>query len=458
MLQTEATVLTMPSPREPIPYARVACGLSYALDMASENSPGHALRTCILGMKLGRRIGLKQEELGSLYYALLFKDIGYSGEIACSLRFREGAGAEARMLLRDGVAAMPKRRAASAVRALYREDATIRGVHALVTRGAAQQALRRSDAAQRRRLAVSRAHSLGLDSAGTEALAYVDAQWDGNGYPKAKETAITTLAQIVKLAQTLDHLYELYRHRETIETIYGRCRGWFDPGLVAATMFVFHSEESWSDLQQPSLAKYVAEQEPMHWSERNGLAVERLCDVLAEVVDSRSSHMEGHSRRVANVSVQIGKTMGLQAGEIATLHRAALLHNLGMLGVSPLVINKEETLTEGESAMIRMAPLEAARLLSQVPGFREVALVTSSQHERLNGTGYPFGLRGDSICMMARILAVANVTEALASPRAYRGKLSAEQIYDAVDALTPHAIDADCVKALRLADVLSMVA
>ncbi len=149
---------------------------------------------------------------------------------------------------------------------------------------------------------------------------------------------------------------------------------------------------------------------------------------LARAVDTNSPWTAGHSERVTGLAMEIGREMGLPPHEIDLLHRGGLLHDIGKIGVPPSILDKPGKLTEEEFAVVRHHPSKGMEILRPVPNFQKVLPIVSQHHERFDGNGYPNGLSGEAISMHARILAVADVADALVSDRPYRSGWSREKV------------------------------
>jgi putative nucleotidyltransferase with HDIG domain len=141
---------------------------------------------------------------------------------------------------------------------------------------------------------------------------------------------------------------------------------------------------------------------------------------LAAALDARDPYTAGHSERVARLSVSIGRAMGLPEAELEVLHLGALLHDIGKIGVSDMVLRKPGTLTDDEFEQIRRHPTLGARILKPLNFLVEHVAIVELHHEQPDGLGYPFGLKGDEIPLPARIVHVADAFDAMTSARAYR--------------------------------------
>lgn len=152
---------------------------------------------------------------------------------------------------------------------------------------------------------------------------------------------------------------------------------------------------------------------------------ERVLASLAKTVEIRDQHTQGHCKRVARNAVVMGRALGMSSSDLALLHWAATLHDLGKIAVPEYILLKSGRLTEDEFAEIRRHPAYGADLLASVsPSFRPIAEVVRAHHERWDGLGYPLGNKGPEIPEMARIIAIVDVFEALTSERPYRSPMS----------------------------------
>jgi putative nucleotidyltransferase with HDIG domain len=150
-------------------------------------------------------------------------------------------------------------------------------------------------------------------------------------------------------------------------------------------------------------------------------------NALARSIDAKSSWTMGHSERVTQMALVIGREMGLDRQALANLHRGAVLHDIGKLAIPSAILDKAGRLTPDEMRMMRSHPQKGVRILEPVAQFAAVLPIVAQHHEWFNGGGYPAGLSGTSIDLGARILAVADVFDALTSDRPYRPGLSADR-------------------------------
>jgi HD-GYP domain-containing protein (c-di-GMP phosphodiesterase class II) len=141
---------------------------------------------------------------------------------------------------------------------------------------------------------------------------------------------------------------------------------------------------------------------------------------LSDALELRFPFLSGHSIRVRDLSTRIGERMGLAAADLAALRHAAHLHDVGIVGIPGNLLAKKRRLSEQETEMVRRHPFLGSKMLEGVPGMDATRRAILEHHERFDGTGYPYGLRGDDISMAARILSVAEYYDSTVSARPYR--------------------------------------
>jgi putative nucleotidyltransferase with HDIG domain len=173
---------------------------------------------------------------------------------------------------------------------------------------------------------------------------------------------------------------------------------------------------------------------------------------FSAALDARDPLTAIHSINVANYAMGIGYFLGLASEELEWLRMAGLLHDVGKIGVREGVLTKPGQLSDEEMNQMRQHASYSFRILSQIEftdEYRGMDHVAAAHHERLDGSGYPRGLSDGQISFKARILAVADVFDAMTQDRHYRKGMSMEQALAEVDRMTPHQLDGDCVVALK---------
>ena len=164
-------------------------------------------------------------------------------------------------------------------------------------------------------------------------------------------------------------------------------------------------------------------------------------------MESKDQYTHGHSQRVHDYAIGIAKQMNRPAEDIEQISKAALLHDLGKIGVPEQVIGKPSPLTDEEFEPMARHPAEGARIIEALSFLRPLVPIVRSHHERLDGTGYPDGLKADELPLAARIVAVADTADAMASNRPYRKALPDEEMLAELERVSGTQLDADCVTA-----------
>ena len=267
----------------------------------------------------------------------------------------------------------------------------------------------------------------GLESA-YEFIADHHEWWDGSGYPSQKaEDEIALGAQLIRITDSVDiakgfrpgsspeqamELAGLLTNvevgsevSEAFQSVISQ-KGFFTKLLDGRKLLsLIHKLESELDL--PSFQPYM---------DVTGAVV----SVMARVVDSKHGYMSGHSERVANYSLELARAMDLPHSEIANVRFAALLHDLGKVVVPGSIIDKPGPLSPTEAFQVKHYPMLTMTILRDIAYLPELAEITGHHHERWDGTGYPDGLKGEEIPLLARVLNVADALDAITSLRSYR--------------------------------------
>jgi putative nucleotidyltransferase with HDIG domain len=171
--------------------------------------------------------------------------------------------------------------------------------------------------------------------------------------------------------------------------------------------------------------------------------------VLMARLESKDRSTEEHTRRVAEWAVAIGEQLGFSPGRLRDLALAGLLHDIGKLSVPDAILTKPGALTDAEMDVIRRHPVAGDDLARELGYSEQIRRGVRGHHERLDGSGYPDGLSGDELDLETRILAVADVWDALVSPRVYRGAWTPERAMALLVAESATGFDVRCVEALR---------
>ena len=444
-----------PTPRDDdrtasVSVAEVFSALSFALDITEGHPFGHALRTCLIGMRLAKRMGLPMVDQRDLYYALMLKDVGCSSNAA---RVFELFGGDERVAKRDlrqvdwanyfKAARFALAHAAPGA-SWFERACRVAGLAAAGPREAAKLVETRC---QRGGDIVTR---LGFSPQVAVALRALDEHWDGHGYPRGlRGQEIPLLARLMGLAQTLEVFAALEGPGAAIEVARERAGRWFDPTLVTAAEEMEADLAHWCGLDEHALQQAVRDCEPGDAALLAGPGtLDRIAEGFAAVVDAKSPYTATHSARVTDIAVGIAQELGLPPAELAELRRAGLLHDLGKLSIPNSILDKPDKLTPEEWELVRLHPFFTQCVLERIRGFGQLALVAGSHHERLDGRGYHRQLRGEQIPRGGRVLAVADMYEALTADRPYRPAMPEETALGILEKERGVGLDADCLDAL----------
>jgi HD-GYP domain-containing protein (c-di-GMP phosphodiesterase class II) len=370
------------------PISTLIPALTSAFDLRGIRRRGHALRTCAIGMQLGAKIGLADGDLQNLYYALLFAS-------DCTLIHLNRPNG-------------------------FRYE--------LASRFAQYFALSPEIAC----LICATPHCRG-ENEGTQGL--------------RKNRPV--LALIISVAMALASGIDQCVYADAINTLLHRP----ETSIVSDTVLALSSSEIpmvvWDELTSSELLSHVIALEPRHrdFSDKR-LTIDGICLAFALIADSNSAGFIAHSVGVSRVAVSIAKLMGLDRKKIKLLQRAALVHDIGKIGVRYAVLEKSEALTLDEWRDIHRHPSYTKEILDMIPGFDEISAIAVAHHEKLDGSGYPCGLNASELPLPARILTVADIYDALSSQRPYRRPLGREEALAIMYREAPRALDQGCLDAL----------
>jgi HD-GYP domain-containing protein (c-di-GMP phosphodiesterase class II) len=421
-----------------IALSDVIGGLSYALDLTEGEAPGHATRSCLIGMRLAEEIGLDGEARSHLFYALLLKDAGCS---ANSARMAALFGADDHRAKRaskrvDWARAFPA--FVWALRTVAPGDsvrARIERLLAIKGEGEVTRALMRARCDRGAEIA----YLLGFEAPTAEAIRALDEHWDGQGHPLGlRGDAIPLLGRVLSLAQTAEIFHADGGVRAAWAVAKRRSGGWFDPQLVDAFGAIHGDREFWRSLPEGDISPWEPDDRLLTADEAR---LDATAYAFAGVIDAKSPWTYRHSDRTCVIVLGLAAALGADDDQLSDLRRAALLHDVGKLAVSNRILDKPGRLTAAEFAQIRTHPVVTHQILERVPGFRPLAPVAAAHHERLDGSGYPQGLTAEELTMPMRLLAVADVYEALTSERPYRAAMRSEQALQIIRDDSPQALD-----------------
>jgi HD-GYP domain-containing protein (c-di-GMP phosphodiesterase class II) len=172
---------------------------------------------------------------------------------------------------------------------------------------------------------------------------------------------------------------------------------------------------------------------------------------LAEAIEKRDPYTGGHVRRVVEISLTVGEELGLSPEEKETLHLAAILHDVGKIGIRDVILLKQGPLTPEELDHIREHPQLGAEILAPIKQLEAVIPAVRYHQERCDGQGYPEGLKGEEIPLASRIIAVADTFDAMTTDRPYRRRISDEEAITEIERCAGSQFDPAVVKAFMRA-------
>ncbi len=266
---------------------------------------------------------------------------------------------------------------------------------------------------------------IGLPASVADVLRQSYERWDGRGVPKGVQGGrIPLAARIVCLADVV----EVHNHGGGIAAAREVCRERagreFDPELAGA--FREHAAELLEGLDEANSWSEVIEAEPGLDRAVSGEALDAALEAMGDLIDMKSPQFAGHSRGVANLVAEAARSSAMPPADQSALRRAGFVHDLGRLGVSNAIWDKPSSLTAAERERVRLHPYLTDRMLAGIPALQPVRALATRHHERLDGSGYPSGLRGGELSHADRMLAAADTYHAMTEPRPYRGEMAPE--------------------------------
>lgn len=436
-----------------VPVMDVIAGLSRALDITEGHPRGHAARSCLVGMAIAAELGLSETERSDLFHALLLKDAGCSSNAARLHQLIGGddqAAKRARWVtdwrrwpekIRYGLeyagrGERPWQRVVRIARVALVGERTERELFQIrCDRGAAI------------------ALDIGLSPATAAAIRWMDEHWDGGGqFEGLAGDRIPLLAQIIGLAQVMEIYWEQDGLEAARQVVRARRRRWFSPALADLGLALCDRRHFWRRLgavDPLTLLHEVAPAPAMVHAEAGRL--DRVVEAFAGVIDAKSPYTHDHSRRVGDYAVAAARRLGFTADRLTRLRRAALLHDIGKLGIPDMILLKPGPLTEAEWEIMRRHPQYARDMLWPIAYLRPAVDIPYCHHEKWDGTGYPRGLAGETIPLAARIFAVVDVWDALRSDRPYRPAWAEQRVREYIADLSGTHFDPTVVSAFLAA-------
>lgn len=397
--------------------AELVAALSLATDLGLGLPSEHILRQTRIALRLADRVGADEQIRTECYYVSLLAWVG------CTADAHEMAS-----LFGDDL----KVRADS-----YLIDRSGRPLLDFVVRRAGSQHSPLRRAGVLARLAATRfaeveqffvghcratgeiAGRLGFGDGVCTGLGQTFERWDGNGIPtRCAGEEIELVTRITHLADVVEVHHRLGGIEAAIAVASERSGGHFDPTLVAALCEA--ADEILGDLDATDSWDLVLAEDPGLRQELAPDDVDEVLAVFGDMADMKSPHLLGHSRGVARLAAGAAETLGLIPEDVRLVQRAGMVHDVGRIGVSSAIWDKPGPLSPMEWERVRTHPYLTGRVFQRTAELQAIGSLAALHHERLDGSGYPQGLTGDTIPPLARLLAAADTYQALVEERPHR--------------------------------------
>jgi HD-GYP domain-containing protein (c-di-GMP phosphodiesterase class II) len=431
----------------PARLADPLAALSLVTDLGFGLPPESALRSCVLATALARRLGLDETEVADVYWTALLEHVGCTG-FAHEVAQRYGdelvvGAAVARTDTTD-----PRDLFATflpAVTAGRGRLAWIRVALMELTSGARAA---RQYATAACEVGSATAQRLGLPAGVQRGLHEVYEAWNGSGGARGlKGDAITLPARIAQLAATAAHFESLGGPELALGAVRKQAGGALDPELARA--FEASAPELLDAAAADDLHAAALDAEP---EPARTVPAGRLADVAAafgDIADLKSPYLLGHSSGVANLAIEAARRAGMSTADVERVHVAALLHDIGRVGISDSVWDRPASLGGAQWEQVRLHAYHSERILARSAALRDLAPLAGMHHERLDGSGYHRGTRARDIPIAVRILAAADAYRAMTQARAYRPALEPDEAAGRLRAdVEAGRLDRDAVRAV----------
>lgn len=439
-----------PSSSRQVSLSEILSSLSFALDLVEDAKPGHAIRSCLLGMRIAGALGLAGSDLADLYYALLLKDVGCStnARLICQL-----VGGDDRTIKRQAKLQDWTRASFSAVRLMWRNPRSGAGLverlGRLVHMGLHQDQCNAQLIGLRCERGAEIVRKIGLGPRTAEAVRSLDEHWDGSGHPdRLAGESIPILARILNVSQHLDLFAADQGRNAALDVLLERSGRWFDPQIVDIVRSLARQNLLWHNYDAGTEHDLVRDMEPGYALGAGEAQIDSIAEAFADIVDAKSAFTFQHSLGVTRAAMRIAHQLGLSPERKKVMYRASLLHDLGKLRVSNSILDKPTRLDDSEWSIVQEHPGLTREILGRIKAFGEISEIAGNHHEKLDGSGYPFKLAGSELSLEARILTVADIYGALNEDRPYRAGLSRDEIRAIMSRDVPHKLDPDCFEAL----------
>jgi HD-GYP domain-containing protein (c-di-GMP phosphodiesterase class II) len=402
--------------------AELVGALALATDLGTGQPLEHALRTALLAERLGALAGVGEDERADAFYVALLHSSGCTSDAHELARiYGDDIAPRAAFSVIDPT--RPRE-----VAAFVREQAG-GGMPPVARAGRVARELATGKQRARRALAMHCevaerfAERLGLGGGVRDALGSIFERWDGKGLPAGRAGAeIPLAARILHVARDVSIFHGLGGADAAREVVTQRVGKAYDPELARLV-----APDVLGVLEAPAIWEAMLEAEPGARPTLTGEGLDEACTALADFADLKSPWWIGHSRLVAELAEAAAWRLQLGGDDVAEVRRAALVHDLGRVGVSNAVWDKPGALGLAEWEQVRLHPYYTERAFAASSLLAPLGALAAMHHERLDGSGYHRRLPASLLSRPARILGAADAYVAMTSDRPYRPSLTAEQ-------------------------------
>ena len=400
--------------------SEVLSSLSYALDMTEGQARGHSERSCLIGMRLAAALDLDDATRSSLFYALLLKDAGCSSNAArvAALFGADDAAVKSSRRLTDTASA--RRPCCTCCARRARASRCRSEVGTSPPYSAPDVPARASIVELRCERGAEIARAIGLGEVAARAIRDLDEHWDGGGYPAGRSgDGISLAGRVLCLAQTAEVYWRLGGSARGVRD---RARGGRAPGLIRRSSMRSSEPSRMANSGGRSRRRTVTPLEPPdHVLVADDARLDRVVHAFASIIDAKSPYTSHHSEGVAEDRDRPGRVARRRhrnARRRCSGRRCSTTS--GSSGSRTGSWTSRVRLASGEWETVRRHPRWSMDILARVSAFHDVARIAAAHHERLDGSGYYQGLTAAQLDRPSRILAVADVAEALTAQRPYR--------------------------------------
>ncbi len=436
--------------RNELRLAELIAALSLAIDLGMGQPMEHFMRACLLAMRLANALNLDEQVRSDVYYLAMLRHLGCTAhaDVTAAI-FGDDIAAN------TWLAGIDQANPVELLRAVFQQIGPgqslpqrmrqIANVLTTMPRKGPEVFAARCEVGQRL------AERLGLSPRVKLALGQVYERWDGKGLPnQVKGETILLSVRVIQVAQDAELFYRLGGKEHALTILRRRAKGMYDAAIV--TCFCQHADSMFEEPGDASLWEAVLAAEPGAQHAIPEADLESTLHAVADFVDLKSVYTLGHSSGVAALAEEAVRRCGLPEADARAIRYAALLHDLGRIGIPTSIWEKPGSLTETEWERVRLHPYYTERILVRSKGLAALGALAAAHHERIDGSGYHRAMPASLLSMSARILAVADVYHALCEPRPHRPAQAAEAAADELRRqVRAGRLDAEAVHAVLLA-------